>query len=303
MSIAEKFLVQVISTNGLIRSPNLTKELERQEAPFVVSPGVVPNRLDYENENLHSKFLSNLICQRDLSLPEIGCIMAHKNTSANLLNSKHEFGLVFEDDAEITGNIDFKLLASWLSVKKPRIISLGWIPGYAIGISKDFQYDENIIKLITPSTCTFAYGINREAAFLLANKGNKIVDVPDWPINLFLNVEFSVANPGVAQAPEDPQKSIIGIRPSMIEDNTSVFKMRYRLFTSLVTLISLSVTKKIDFTARQIFHRVLLQNLFYKYGKSMINAGKIEPKYPNLIFIPKKINDILSFFRLTNGTL
>ena len=185
------FLVQIISTNGIIRSESLENSLRKNALSFSISPGVVPADSDFRNSKLHEPFISSLVCQRSLSKSEVGCVLAHRSAAQNLIDSVFPFGIIFEDDAELIRSIEANYLAEILNSEVPRIIQFGWLPGFAVALAEEYQTLPKVKRLVTPATCAFAYALNRAAAVLLANQSYKVMDVPDWPIHLFNKVEES----------------------------------------------------------------------------------------------------------------
>ena len=119
---------------------------------FAISPGVVPNEMDFQAGLIHSASLSKLLCQRNMSLGEVGCAIAHKNAMTNFLNSDHKFGVIFEDDAEIIADFDFDVVIKLLDSNVPKTIALGWIPGFAIAKDPMDPLSEEPIELITSPT-------------------------------------------------------------------------------------------------------------------------------------------------------
>jgi hypothetical protein len=297
-----KFLVQVISTKDTIRSKNLDSELRELGLRFEISPGVVPNENEFQGASLHSAFLSSLLCQRSITIGEVGCALAHRNAVSRFLNSNQKFGIVFEDDAEIISSFDFDMIMQFMDSELPKIIVLGWIPGYAIAKDAHISLTKGPIELITSPTCAFAYALNRPAAKLMVSNQEKIVDLADWPIFLLNKVKFYAVDsfsPWVT-ANHDPKFSVIGKRSNTIANNQiKVLVSRVKLATSLVTLIFLSIVKVIDVSPRQIVHRVLIRDLIYNYGTSQVNE---ELDGNKVIVLSSKWRKFLDFWKITQFT-
>ena len=297
--LTSQFLVQIISTKDNIRSKNLNSKLTEMGLGFAISPGVVPNDIDFQAGLIHSASLSKLLCQRNMSLGEVGCAMAHKNAMTNFLNSDHKFGVIFEDDAEIIADFDFDVVIKLLDSNVPKTIALGWIPGFAIAKDPMDPLSEEPIELITSPTCAFAYAINRSAARLMVDSQEKIIDVADWPIYTLNKVKFYSIHPNSpwVTANHDPKFSIIGERSTPIRSNTrSVLVSRIRLVRSVFTLLLLSITNQINASPKQIIHRLLVRDLLYRYGTSQVNVDTIGN---NVIPLPSKFRRLLDLLKLS----
>lgn len=295
------FLVQIISTNGRIRGHNLLDSLQTQKIKYSIVDGVIPDIIDFKNKKLHSPELSKLINFREIKIGEVGCSLAHKKCSTNLLNSNYQFGLVLEDDAEIVNDFNFELIKKFLSVEIPRIIILGWIPGFAIAYNSKSKNADDLFKLVTPATCTFAYALNKSAAELIVNNGSKIMDLADWPIYLFDKVEFFITNGAWTTASHDPANSTIGARSDI---NFSKVSQRighgFRVVTNSLLLYIFSIFSRLDISFKQILHRMILKDLIYKYGYSQIQNPLFSVKNTEngIVFAPKSIEMLAKFLRL-----
>ena len=296
--LTSQFLVQIISTKDNIRSKNLNSKLTEMGLGFAISPGVVPNEMDFQAGLIHSASLSKLLCQRNMSLGEVGCALAHKNAMTNFLNSDHKFGIIFEDDAEIIADFDFDIMMKLLDSNVPITIALGWIPGFAIAKNPLDLLSEEPIELMTSPTCAFAYAINRSAATLMLNSQEKIIDVADWPIYTLNRVKFFSIHPHLpwVTANHDPEFSIIGVRSTPIQSNPmSVLVSRIRLVRSVIALLSLSITNQINASPKQIVHRLLIRDLLYRYGTSQVN---VDTTGNNVIPLPLKFQKIFGLLNL-----
>ena len=294
-----QFLVQIISTKGAIRSKNLESKLTELGLRFRISPGVVPNENDFQAGFLHSAFLSNLLCQRNVSIGEVGCAVAHRNAINNFIKSDQRFGIIFEDDAEIIADFNFDMIMELLDSNLPIIIVLGWIPGFAVAKNPQVFLNEEPIELITSPTCSFAYAINRSAAKLMINNHKKIIDLADWPIHALNKIKFySVRShsPWVT-ANQDPKFSVIGERSiSSSKSPIGVLISRIRLVASFIVLILLSTVNKIDVSPNQIVHRLLIRDLLYNYGTSQDNE-KLNRN--TVVFLPLKLQKLLTLLKVT----
>lgn len=292
-----QFLVQIISTEDIIRSKNLETELSKLGLKFQISPGVVPNEVDFQTGLLHSAVIFKLLNQRVASLGEVGCALAHRVAMHAFLNSSHKFGIIFEDDAEVISEFDFDILSDLLDWDRPIIVALGWIPGIAVSKNPQIIVDEELIELVTPPTCAFAYAINRSAANLMVDSNEKIIDVADWPIFIFNKVHFYAPRWSWVTANHDPKFSTIGVRSSPISTSTiGVLISRIRLATSLGALILLSITNKLGASPKQIVHQLLIRGALHRYGVSQV----VENSTTNeVVPLPLKFQRMLKFFKLT----
>ena len=177
-----KVLVQIVSINNVIRSGNLEAKLTEFGLEYKIPPEMMPDVNDFQAGLLHSKFLSTLICQRTIRIGEVGCALGHRASMINFLNSNQKIGIFFEDDAEIIADFNIDILVDFLDSDIPIIITLGWIPGFAISRKPEIFYSEKLVELVTAPTCTFAYAMNKAAAKLMIDSHEKVIDLPDWPI-------------------------------------------------------------------------------------------------------------------------
>ena len=270
-NLNSQFLVQIISTDEIIRSENLLPELTQLGLQYQVSPGVVPSEVDFRTGILHSTFIFELLNQRAASIGEVGCALAHRVAMNSFLNSNHKFGIVFEDDAEVIAEFDFDILSELLDSDRPIIVALGWIPGIAVSKNPEILVNEELIELITPPTCTFAYAINRSAAKSMIGSKKKIIDLADWPIYMLSKVHFYAPHLPWVTANHDPIFSTIGVRSRPISTTAiGVIKSRIRLATSLLVLMLLSLTNKLGASPKQIVHQLLIRGLLHRYGVSQV---------------------------------
>ena len=266
-----QFLVQIISTDGIIRSENLEPELTRLGLKYQISPGVVPSEVDFQTGSLHAAFIFELLNQRVASIGEVGCALAHRLAMNTFLNSNHKFGIVFEDDAEVIAEFDFDILSDLLDSDLPIIVALGWIPGIAVSKSPEILVNEVLIELITPPTCTFAYAINRSAAKSMIGSNTKIIDLADWPIYMLNKVHFYAPRWPWVTANHDPVFSTIGVRASPISTSTfGVLVSRIRLAISLAVLMLLSITSKLGASPKQLVHQTLIRGAIHRYGATQV---------------------------------
>jgi len=292
-----QFLVQIISTEGIIRSKNLEPKLNEFGLNFQISPGVVPNEVEFQTGLLHSAFIFKLLNQRAASIGEVGCALAHRVAMNAFLNSNHKFGIIFEDDAEVISEFNFDILNDLLDSDRPKIVALGWIPGIAVSRTPQIIVNDELIELITPPTCTFAYAINRSAAKLITGSSEKVIDVADWPIYMFNKVHFYAPRWPWVTANHDPKFSTIGVRSGPISTSiTGVLISRIRLGTSLVVLMLLSMTNKLGASPKQIVHQLLIRGALHRYGVSQV----AENSTPNeVVPLPSKFQKMLSLLKVS----
>ncbi len=291
------FLVQIISTDGIIRSENLEPELTRLGLKYQISPGVVLSEVDFQTGSLHSAFIFKLLNQREASIGEVGCALAHRVAMQAFLNSKNKFGIVFEDDAEIIAEFDFDILGELLDSDRPIILALGWIPGIAVSKNPEILIDEELIELITPPTCTFAYAINRSAAKIMIGSNKKIIDLADWPIYMLNKVHFYAPRLPWVTANHDPTFSTIGVRSSPISTSTlGVLVSRIRLATSLAVLLLLSITSKLGASPKQIVHQTIVRGAIHRYGVSQVAENST---INEVIPFPIKFQRMFKLLKLT----
>jgi GR25 family glycosyltransferase involved in LPS biosynthesis len=270
--INSKFNVQIISTKNNIRSKGLESKLLEYGLRFQISPGVVPNILNFQAGILHSPIISKLIHHRDLNIGEVGCALAHRLALTNFLNSGHEFGLIFEDDAEVIAEFDFEIIKEILDSDQPRIVVFAWNPGFAIANDQQVLNSRRAIELITPPLTAIAYAVNGPAAKVIVGSNKKINDVADWPIHALNKVTFFCTDyPWVTTNP-DEKFSIIGQRTYPIPNSPmGVLVSRVKLMGALITLMLLSKAGKLNFSPKQIVHRLIIQPMLYQYGLNQVD--------------------------------
>ena len=289
-----KFLVQVISTNNIIRSTNLLKEISKQEIVLEISEGVIPSNEEFDSGKLHSKILTNLICQRKISKAEVGCALAHKKAIKQFQESDFEFSIIFEDDAQILEIFDFERLSNYLNVSIPRIVNLGWVPGYALTLPRNLQNDNYFLRVAVPPTCAFAYALNKSAAHWLVS-ADKVIDLADWPIETFNRVEYAIPRIPWSSAPQEPSQSLIGIRASKRQIKfVSKLISRFRLVFSFVFLLPLSRMLGSKISIRQAFSRIFIKDHFYNYGVARTNSVVFSTEDHGQVQIPLRISNFLN---------
>ena len=291
-----QFLVQIISTEDIIRSKNLEPRLTKLGLKFQISPGVVPNKVDFQTGLLHSAFIFKLLNQRAASIGEVGCALAHRVAINAFLNSNHKFGIVFEDDAEVISEFDFDTISDLLDSDRPIIVALGWIPGIAVSKNPQIIVNEELIELITPPTCTFAYAINRSAAKLMIGSNEKIIDLADWPIYMLNKVHFYAPRWPWVTANHDPEFSTIGVRSNPISTSKiGVLISRIRLASSLAALMLLSMTNKLGASPKQIVHQLLIRGALHRYGVSQVAENSTTNE---VVPLPLNFQRILGLLKL-----
>ena len=291
-----QFITQIISTNNIIRSKNLESKLAGFGLKYQIAPGVVPNEIDYRAGLLHSKFITKLISQRNLSIGEVGCSLAHRDAMARLLNSNQKFGIIFEDDAEVVAEFNFDILIELLDSKLPMIVELGWVPGSAVSKNPQILLSEGLIELITAPTSTFAYAINRPAANLMIDSHEKIIDLADWPIYTLNKVHFYAPRFPWVTSNHDPEFSTIGVRSLPISTKPiGVLVSRVRLATYFVALVILSKTKKLEASPKQIVHQLFIRGSLHRYGVSQVAENSTTNE---VIPFPLKFHRLLNLLKI-----
>jgi hypothetical protein len=262
---------------------------------YKIPPEVIPDMGDFQAGLLHSASLTKLISQRTITINEIGCALAHRVAMVNFLKSDYRFGIFFEDDAEIIAKFNFDALAQLLDSNTPMIVTLGWIPGFAIAKNLEILPDEELVELITAPTCTFAYAMNQPAARLMIDSHERIIDLPDWPIYTLNRIKFYAPRWPWVTANHDPILSTIGVRStSLSKSPIGILVFRIRLVTNLMTLVLLSKTNKLGASPKQILHQLLIRGALHRYGVSQVTENSTANE---VIPCPLKFRKILSFLK------
>lgn len=291
-----QFFVQIISLEKKIRSENLESGLTNLGLNFHISPGVVPNEIDFHAGLLHAPFFYRLLSQRTGSIGEIGAAVAHKVAVSSFLSSSFKFGIIFEDDAEVISEFNLDIVADLLDSDLPLIIALGWIPGFTVSKNPQILPDEEMIELITAPIGAFAYAINRPAAKFMTDSNKKIIDTVDWPIYTLNKVKFFATRRPWVTTDHDPKFSTIGVRSRPISTNPiGVFVSRIRLLTYILVLCLLSLTKILKVSPKQIVHQLVIRGLLQRYGVSQVTEKSI---LDEVVPLPLKFQRMLKLLKL-----
>ncbi len=291
-----QFFVQIISLEENIRSKNLASGLTKFGLNFQISPGIVPNEIDFHAGLLHSPFLYKLLSQRTGTIGEIGAALAHRDAMSRFLNSKHKFGIIFEDDAEVVSEFNLDIVADRLDSDLPIIIAIGWIPGFTVSKNPQILPNEEMIELITAPIGAFAYAINRPAAKFMVDGHERIIDTVDWPIYSLNKVKFYATRRPWVTTDHDPEFSAIGVRSSPVSKNPiAILVSRIRLLTYLVTLVLLSKSKKLRVSPKQIVHQLVIRGFLHRYGVGQVTANSMTNE---VIPLPLKFQRMLKSLKL-----
>jgi hypothetical protein len=193
---------------------------------------------------------------------------------------------------------DFDPLSDLLDSDRPIIVALGWIPGIAISRNLQIIVSEELVELITPPTCTFAYAINRSAAKLIRGSNEKIIDVADWPIYMLNKVHFYAPRLPWVTANHDPKFSTIGVRSGPISTSIiGILISRIRLATSLMVLMILSVTSKLVVSPKQIVHQLFIRGALHRYGVRQVAENSTTNE---VVPFPLKFQKMLKLLKLSD---
>ena len=140
---------------------------------------------------------------------EVGCTLSHFKCYKKLVSSSDKFVLILEDDVTIMRNLnelDWEMVAKFMSVDEPRIMFL----------SGDYWFwDKKPITRVFSAVGSYAYLINREAAFrILKNKRPSNV-ADDWDVYKQLGVKLFAVYPymidaNIADIPSEIQQDYWG---------------------------------------------------------------------------------------------
>jgi hypothetical protein len=229
-------------------------------------------------------------------LGEVGCATAHRIAATNFINSGKDFGVVFEDDAEVLCKFEFQIINECLSSAKPRILILGWHPGYAVAYDPGSSKRESFLRLVTPTTCTFGYALNRAAATLIAEGTSTIIDLADWPVNIFQEIDFFIVGNPWVEASDNPNDSIIGVRAESLPTNKFVIlARRIRLVYSFFALLVASRVYGLKLSSRQLIHRIFLRDFLYKFGRKQYELGLQSSNYGNIVLISERYRWLVKY--------
>ena len=174
---ASEVLVQVIN---LERRPDrlarMRAQLEKAGLSFVVQVAV-----DGQLETHEPKFLSK---------GAIGCWKSHVNAMRRIVESKAPFGLILEDDADISGiSLDIEPLEILINTSKLRIITLVKSPWSSWKKYRSLE----VAKF--PPPCASCYLINEATArYALEFAPLGVADWPQWAhkVKFFYDERFHV---------------------------------------------------------------------------------------------------------------
>jgi len=292
-----KFLTQIISIDGEVRSRSLLIALKFQNIEFQISTGIVVSEQDFLSQKFHIAKIAEKICLRPISKGELGCALAHRLACENLILSDKEFGIVFEDDAIINNEINFELIERVLNTSEPRLLAIGWTPGYGVSANSNQKLPDNIFRAAIPTTGAYGYAINKAAAKILGGGPQKVIDLPDYPINSFLKIRFFLIEPTIVSTNFDEKSSQIGKRFDQLE-NTRKINHAIKLFSAMIYLVFQAATRKVEISFRQIFLRMVLRDQLFNYAQRSLVSNKASSVSSQLVHAPKNLTKFLSFFRL-----
>lgn len=162
-----------------IRSKSLESLINASPTMVVHLPSieeVIGEELNYDAE------AAVLAYGRHLSEGEIACSAIHLNAYRVFLDSKDDWLLVLEDDAELQVPLTFLLETSkhWRDVEAwtgPKVVSL-YSPTH---IARGCRRRSSLSRLLVAPVGTVAYWINRQAAQEAVGSSVRIISSADWP--------------------------------------------------------------------------------------------------------------------------
>jgi len=280
-----------------VRSKSLLIALKFQNIEFQISNGIVVSEQDFLSQKFHIAKIAEKLCLRPISKGELGCALAHRLACENLIVSDKEFGIVFEDDAILQNEINFELIERVLDTSEPRLLAIGWTPGYGVSAYINQNLPDKIFRAAVPTTGTYGYAINKAAAKILGGGSQKVIDLPDYPINSFLRIKFFLIEPPIVSTNFDEESSQIGKRYAQSE-NTRKINHSLKLFSSIIYLVIQSTTRKVEISFRQIFLRIILRDQLFNYAQRSLASIEEFNVSSQLVHAPKSLIKSLSFFRL-----
>ena len=231
---------------------------------------------DYTSEKSIHFVCKNFLCNTGM----VGCNISHKKIWRQLLDSKEEYYIVFEDDVTIDQKtIDFlKIIPSFLEKYNINYLNLyGVDPFYDLYKPKFYIGNVGIIKPIFPIATT-SYIITRKGARFLLDHLSKNYYHVDWEIlvlNLFTNFGYYATKPRLVDISEGYKKSTIGNDKhnySLTMKTLSTLNLFYPKWVLNIPLWTFFL--KYEITGLLIFFLTLLL-LNLKFFKSKILTGFI----------------------------
>lgn len=124
---------------------------------------------------------STVFMMRKLSLPEIGCAIAH-NSARKFLASKEFGGVILEDDARIP-NLDYFFVSSLFFLKTvnvPAVLNFTSLRKFEDFVSKSVN-TPSLRKKMIHSPLSVGYVLNKSGAEILSSTIYCLCSMPDWP--------------------------------------------------------------------------------------------------------------------------
>lgn len=178
--------------------------------------GVVVDELDAPIEQYVDQAAANVLQRRELTKGEVGCALAHRSAWSALLESNHNFALVFEDDARLRVDPINSELIDLMHSSQPRVALLDSQQRHTYVRRKRIDVNprtpSTFVTAVVPPPGAWAYVINRPAARLLLEDGRKVASVSDWPARVSHRVTFFVANPPIAEVDEKAESTLETLR-------------------------------------------------------------------------------------------
>jgi GR25 family glycosyltransferase involved in LPS biosynthesis len=211
----------ILGIKDNFRGNSIKDELESRGMEVEVVHGIDGQLMtESQIERVYSKSKAKVVSKRELSRGEIACRLGHSEIYARIASESQNWSLVLEDDTKI---LNFEVLTTLelKDVKKPMIVQLQGLTGLqnnslAIKGEKVTGYGCLVMKVDNlsvkpnvdfPVLCfkglsegTYGYLINKSAATVALNSGNKIDSTADWPYRWRDEILFAVSAERICEA-------------------------------------------------------------------------------------------------------
>lgn len=159
------------------REAELLRTLKHDSIPFSIIPAVFLDNYPIQFNKVRSQLLS----RQNLTLPEIGAALAHRNSYEKLLADNLECSLVLEDDARITNLQGLLEFCDFFHQSKKRT-------SYVLLFDFDFAVPRNnnnntddYMKVRSYPSSAVCYLVNARSAQLLSEANKNLDFLADFP--------------------------------------------------------------------------------------------------------------------------
>jgi GR25 family glycosyltransferase involved in LPS biosynthesis len=209
---------------------------------------------------------------RSLTSGELGCLRSHQKAWLKFLETKNEWSIFLEDDANLDSHFsDFFESVNKLKSRKPTIVSAFWptaISHKKVTFLHPKVPNTQFLKVTVPPYSTVCYALNRKAAEMHFELPNLEITTADWPISSYLFDFYVYKRKAVSHS--EGVSTISETRKVAQSDGTKASQsympsLTERIFTFLGNTWSIARALKVVGypNVRRIIFKRSLYNLYY----------------------------------------